>query len=124
MSLSPIQINNNALPVQPTRLREYKIYQQTDAEAIDGTMQRNRISTANNPQGYKNVTEMTFDKITSADYSYLNNLFVSGSGVYYYNPASKGGTALAFSGLPFPEEGEYVPGESLLSDYTVRIREI
>jgi hypothetical protein len=124
MSLSPIEINHSAISPQPTSLREYSIQIQTDQESIDGSIQRNKVRSTNNPDGQKFAAELTWDLIQPSDYQTLNNQFVTGSGIYYHNPASKYGT-LSFSGMPFIEdESEYVRGESLLSSYKVRIREI
>jgi len=121
MSLNPITVNSGVIP-QPTKLREWREFIQSDSQAIDGGIQRNRISTPSNPQGFKYNVELTYNRITTAEFGTLDNLFVSGSGVNYYNPSSKYGV-LSFSGLPYPEEGDYMPGESLLTSYKVRIRQ-
>lgn len=124
MSLSPIQINHSDISPQPTNLKEYSIQIQTEQEAIDGAIQRNKVRSVGNPNGQKFVAELSWTYLSPAQYQTLNNQFITGSGIFYNNPASKYGT-LTFSGLPFIEsEGEYVPGESLLTDYKVRIREL
>lgn len=124
MSLSPITVNGNVLDPQPTRVKEYKLRNDSEQEALDQTMQRNTITSPNNPTGRKFVSEMIFTTITPAQFQGLEALFTVGSGVYYVNPGSKYGT-LTMSGLPFVEEAEeYVPGESLLTDYKVKIRQI
>lgn len=123
MSLNPIQVNGSDLPLQPSALREFREYQQTDQMAVDGATQRNRISTPSNPDGYKYVAELSFQNVTATSFAALDALFVSGSGINYRNPGSKFGV-LTFSGLPYPDEAsEYGPGESLLSDYKVRVRQ-
>ena len=123
MSLSPIQVNNADLPIQPSNLREWREYIQTEQTAIDGAIQRNRVRTPHNPNGFKYNVEMTFERISSTIFSQIDALFVSGSGVVYNNPTSKYGS-LTFSGLPYPEEGDdYEAGDSLLSDYKVTIRQ-
>lgn len=122
MSLSPITINGQTI-LQPTKLHEYKTFQESEKEAIDGAMQRNRVATPNNPVGYKFVAELEWQDLPVANFQTLNSLLTTGSGVYYNNPASKYGT-LTFSGLPFPSEGEYLVGESLLTSFKVRIRQV
>lgn len=124
MSISPITINSGTLARQPSRLKEWREYIQTDKFAIDGAVQRNRISTAANPLGFKYNVEMTFEKLNSSDYQAISAIFMSGSGVNYYNPSSGKFGILSFSGLPYPDEmGEYSRGESLLADYKVKIRQ-
>lgn len=124
MSIQPITINSGTLARQPSILREWREYQQSDQYAIDGAVQRNRIRTPANPQGFKYNVEMTFQNLNSSDYQAIDALFVSGSGVNYHNPSSGKFGTLTFSGLPFPDEDEpYTPGESLLSTYKVRIRQ-
>lgn len=128
MSLIPITVNSGVndsglLVPQPTRLREWREWIQTDKTAIDGGMQRNRISSPGNPNGYKYIIEMDFLDLTTSQFSTIASKFVSGSGVVYHNPQSKYGD-LTFSGLPFVDENaEYAPGESLLSGLKVRIRQ-
>jgi len=123
MSVQPITINSGTLPVQPSKLREWREYIETEKYAIDGAVQRNRIKTPANPQGFKYNAEMIFDNIDTSDFQALDGYFTAGSGVNYYNPSSKYGV-LSFSGLPFPEENdEYSPGDSLLTTYKVRIRQ-
>lgn len=91
--------------------------------AIDGAVQRNRVRTPSNPQGFKYNVEMLFEKISVADFQAIDAFFMAGSGVNYYNPSSKYGV-LSFSGLPFPDEtSEYNRGDSLLTDYKVKIRQ-
>lgn len=124
MSISPITVNSGTLARQPSKLREWREYIQTDRIAIDGAIQRNRIRTASNPLGFKYNVEMTFENLNSSDYQSIDALFTSGSGVNYYNPSSGKFGILSFSGLPFPEEeGEYSPGDSLQADYKVKIRQ-
>lgn len=121
MSLQPITVNSGTIP-QPNRLREWREFIQSDKTAVDGGIQRNRISTPSNPQGFKYNVELTYTRLSTAEFGTLDNLFLSGSGVNYYNPASKYGV-LSFSGLPYPEEGEYDKGDSLLTSYKVKIRQ-
>lgn len=124
MSIQPITVNSGVLPRQPSELREWREYQQSDSYAIDGSVQRNRIRTTNNPQGFKYNVEMTFKNLNSTDYQAIDRLFVSGSGVNYHNPSSGKFGTLTFSGLPFPDEDDpYSPGDSLLTNYKVRIRQ-
>jgi len=123
MSISPITVNSGTLPLQPSKLREWREYIQTDKFAIDGAVQRNRIRTASNPLGFKFNVEMIFENITVSNFQAIDALFTSGSGVNYANPSSKYGT-LVFSGLPYPDEGDdYSPGDSLLTTYKVKIRQ-
>lgn len=118
-----ITINSGVLPLEPSGLKEWREYIQIEKYAIDGAIQRNRIRTPGNPDGFKYNVEMIFGNITSANFTTLANLFTSGSGVNYYNNLSKYGT-LTFSGLPFPEEAdEYLPGGSLITTYKVKIRQ-
>ena len=122
--LQPITINSGTLARQPSRLREFRAYQQTDKYAIDGAVQRNRVRTPGNPNGYKFVAEMTFENLNSTDYRAIDALFVSGSGVNYYNPESGKFGILSFSGLPFTDESdEYSRGSSQQATYKVRIRQ-
>lgn len=123
MAVLPITVNSGTLPRQPSKLREWREYIQTDKFAIDGAVQRNRIKTPSNPQGFKYNVEMIFENITVADFGQLDGYFSPGSGVNYYNPSSKYGT-LSFSGLPYPDEtDDYAPGDSLLTTYKVKIRQ-
>ncbi len=123
MALQPITVNSGTLARQPSKLREYREYIQTDKQAIDGAIQRNRIRTASNPLGFKYNVEMIFENIAVTDFQSLDALFTAGSGVNYYNPSSKYGV-LSFSGLPYPDEtDDYGPGESLLTTYKVKIRQ-
>jgi len=123
MALQPITVNSGTLARQPSKLREYREYIQTDKQAIDGAIQRNRIRTAANPLGFKYNVEMIFEDINAGDFQLLDALFTAGSGVNYYNPSSKYGV-LSFSGLPYPDESDdYGPGESLLTTYKVKIRQ-
>lgn len=118
-----ITINSGTLPRQPSKLKEWREYIQTDKIAIDGAIQRNRIKTPANPQGFKFNVEMIFENVDAIDFGVLDAFFVSGSGVNYYNDHSKFGT-LTFSGLPYPDEtDDYAAGESLLTNYKVKIRQ-
>lgn len=124
MSLSPILVNNVPLDPQPTKLREYKIRNDYEQEALDQTLQRNTIVSPSNPTGRKFMAELTFMEITPTQFQGLEAQFTTGSGVLYTNPASKFGV-LTYSGLPYVDEADdYVPGESLLTDYKVKIRQI
>lgn len=123
MSISPITINSGTLPRQPSRLKEWREYIQTDKFAIDGAVQRNRIRTPANPLGFKYNIEMIFENINVTEFGQLDAYFTAGSGVNYYNPSSKYGV-LSFSGLPYPDEGsDYSRGDSLLTTYKVKIRQ-
>lgn len=123
MAILPITVNSGTLARQPSKLREYREYIQTDKQAIDGAVQRNRIRTPSNPLGFKYNVEMIFENINVGDFQSLDVLFAAGSGVNYYNPSSKFGV-LSFSGLPYPDEtDDYGPGESLLTNYKVKIRQ-
>ena len=99
MAVLPITVNSGTLPRQPSKLREWREYIQTDKTAIDGAIQRNRIRTAQNPLGFKFNAEMIFENITITEFGQLDAYFTAGSGVNYYNPSSKYGV-LSFSGLP------------------------
>lgn len=124
MSLQPITINSGTIAIQPSRLKEWREYQQSDKMAIDGSMQRNRVITPHNPNGFKYNAEMIFENLDSSNYQAIDALFVSGSGVLYHNPASGKFGSLTFSGLPFTDEtDEYSRGASNLATYKVRIRE-
>ena len=123
MDIQPITINSGTLARQPSRLREWRVYQQSETEAIDGAIQRNRITTPSNPLGFKYNAEMIFERITKTEFQAIDALFAAGSGINYYNPDSKYGV-LSFSGLPFPDEdAEYERGSSLLTNYKVTIRQ-
>ena len=122
MAVQPITINSGTLPLQPSRVKEWREYIQMDKYAIDGAVQRNRIRTPGNPLGFKYNVEMLFEKITVTNFQAIDAFFMAGSGVNYYNPSSKYGV-LSFSGLPFPDESsDYARGDSLLTDYKVKIR--
>lgn len=123
MSIQPITVNSGTLPLQPSKLREWREYIQTDKTAIDGAVQRNRIRTAANPLGFKYNVEMIFENISISEFGQLDAYFTAGSGVNYYNPSSKYGV-LSFSGLPYPDESDdYAPGDSLFTTYKVKIRQ-
>lgn len=123
MSLSPITINGQTIK-QPTTARDYRIKIQTENTSLDGTTQRNRVISANNPVGYKYAADLEWQDIGGADYTTLLGLFQSGSGVVYNNPATKYG-ALTYSGLPYDDDPDpYIAGDSLLSTYKVTIRQV
>ena len=123
MAVLPITVNSGTLPRQPSKLREWREYIQTDKTAIDGAIQRNRIRTPQNPLGFKFNAEMIFENISTTEFALLDAYFVAGSGVNYYNPSSKYGV-LSFSGLPYPDESDdYAPGDSLFTTYKVKIRQ-
>lgn len=113
-----ISINGTILPIQPSTLNEKLLQIQTDQEAINGSMTRNRI-------GQKKQTIMEFPIVPPNDYQTLIGFFTTGSGVYYSNDASSyTGNVLTFSGLPYFDEYEYMQGGSLYRKLTVTIREI
>lgn len=119
----PVTVNSGTLPRQPSKLKEWREYIQTDKFAIDGAVQRNRIRTAQNPLGFKYNVEMIFENISVDEFRLFDAFFTSGSGVNYANPSSKYGT-LVFSGLPYPDESDdYAPGDSLFTTYKVKIRQ-
>lgn len=121
--LSPITVNSGTLPRQPSIVKEYREYIETDSYTIDGSVQRNRISTPQNPLGFKYNVELTFENIAISDFQALDAYFMPGSGVNYYNPQSKYGV-LSFSGLPSPDESsEYSRGAGLQTTYKVKIRQ-
>lgn len=123
MPIYPVTVNSGTLPRQPSKLREWREYIQTDKYTLDGAVQRNRIKTPQNPLGFKYNVEMTFENISVSEFQQLDAYFTAGSGVNYANPSSKYGT-LVFSGLPFPDEtDDYAPGDSLLTTYKVKIRQ-
>ena len=123
MPVYPITVNSGTLPRQPSKLKEWREYIQTDKYAIDGSVQRNRVRTPGNPQGFKWNAEMIFENISVTEFGVLDAYFTAGSGVNYYNPSSKYGV-LSFSGLPFPDEtDDYAPGDSLFTTYKVKIRQ-
>ena len=123
MAVEAITVNSGTLPRQPSKLREWREYIQTDKFALDGAIQRNRIRTAANPLGFKFNVEMTFENITAGEFQQLDAYFTAGSGVNYANPSSKYGV-LVFSGLPYPDESDdYAAGDSLLTTYKVKIRQ-
>jgi len=113
-----VYINNVILGTQPSNLTEEYLQLQTDQEAIDGSMNRNKY-------GQKKQATMDFPIVQPSDYQTLLSNFSTGSGVYYYNNASNyaGGT-LAMSGLPSFSETPYVQGSSLYRAFHVVIREI
>lgn len=120
----PITINSGIVNPQPSRVREYQLRQDSEEEALDGSIQRNTITSPTNPTGRKYVAELAFEKLNISQFQAVHNLFTTGSGVYYRNPNSKFGI-LTFSGLPFvDDQADYEPGASFLSDYKVRIRQI
>ena len=123
MPVYPITVNSGTLPLQPSKLREWREYIQTDKYAIDGSVQRNRVRTPGNPLGFKYNAEMIFENLSNTNFALLDAYFTAGSGVNYYNPSSKYGV-LSFSGLPFPDETDgYAPGDSLFTTYKVKIRQ-
>lgn len=124
MSFSPILINGSAPIVQPTKVQEYKERNDFEGIALDQTMQRNTVTSPTNPTGRKYNAELTFAQLNLSQFAQIDNLFTTGSGILYTNPNSKYGN-LTYSGLPFVDDNyEYQPGESGLSDYKVRIRQI
>lgn len=124
MAVLPISVNNTALPVQPSAVRDYLLRNDSEKEALDQTLQRNTIVSPNNPTGRKYMTELTFNQLTIPQFQATNNLFTTGSGVLFNNPNSKFGN-ITYSGLPYVDEAnDYVPGDSFLTDYKVKIRQI
>lgn len=124
MSFSPILINSVALSPQPSVVKEYKERNDQETIAMDQTMQRNTMTSPSNPTGRKFNAELTFNQLTLGQFATIDAFFTTGSGVLYTNPNSKYGN-LTYSGLPFiDDQADYQPGESGLSDYKVRIRQI
>ena len=123
MSLSPIQLGN-VTPKQPTRVREYRINIQTENQALDGAIQRNRFTSTSNPVGYKYAADLTWEDLGITDFNTILGIVSSGSGIVYSNPSSKYGS-LTFSGLPFVQEPDaYLAGDSLLTTLKVTVRQI
>ena len=112
-----ISINNNALPTQPTMVKEEYLQIQSEQIAIDGSMSRNKI-------GQKRQVTFDIPFMSPSDYQTALAYFTTGSGVYYSNDKSNyTGGVFAFSGLPFFTENEYVQGGTLFRSLNVRIRE-
>lgn len=115
--MSGIQINSDATVPQPTTLLEELLQIQSENESIAGNQQRNRI-------GQKKQATLSYDMLSVSQYQNLISKFTTGSGVVYYNDLSNyAGGIFTFSGLPFFQESEYVPGASLYRGFQVRIRE-
>lgn len=110
-----IYINNSILSNQPSSLLEELLQIQSDNEAINGGLQRNK-------SGQKKQSTMQFTNLSPSDYQTLVNYFTTGSGVIYYNDQSSYGI-FTFSGLPYFDEAQYVKGASLYRPLRVRIRE-
>lgn len=114
-----ISINGDSTVPQPQTLLELPVQIQSENTSIAGSVQRNRI-------GQKKQATLTYEDIAAADYRKLMTYFTTGSGVIYYNDqsAEAANGIYTFSGLPYFDGGEYVPGASLLkTTFTVRIRE-
>lgn len=124
--MSYVKLNGNDLPKEPSEVTDRRIYQQSEKEAIDGAMQRNRISTSSNPNGFKYESLLLWANLDPTSFAALDTYFMTGSGVAYTNTLSKynNGT-LTYSGLPFvEEEGKYITGDGRWADFAVRIRQI
>lgn len=114
-----MKINDTTI-LSPSVLREEIIQIQTEQYSVDGTVSRNKT-------GQKWQATAVWENISPADYRTIRDLFITGSGVYYYNDASAENSSgiLAFSGMPFMSPlGDYVPGSSLNKTIQARIREI
>lgn len=112
-----VQINSDSTVPQPTTLKEELVQIQSENMSISGSVQRNRV-------GQKKQSTMTYEDLSPSQYQSLISKFTTGSGVVYYNDQSNyAGGIFTFSGLPYFEEAEYVPGASLYRPFTVRIRE-
>ena len=123
MSLSPILLNN-VLVKQPTTARDYRINIQTENTSLDGSMQRNRVISSNNPIGYKYAVDLQWNDLSVSDFQTILSIITLGSGITYSNPNSKYGS-LTYSGLPFvTEPNPYQAGDSLLSTLQLSIRQI
>ena len=113
-----VAINNNALPTQPTMVKEEYIQIQSEQMALDGSMTRNKL-------GQKRQASISIPYMSPSDYQTALAYFTTGSGVYYSNDKSNyTGGVFAFSGLPFFSESEYVQGGTLFRALDIRIREI
>lgn len=99
-------------------LNEADIQIQTDKEAIDGSLQRDRL-------GAKKSVTMSWDWLTPTEYQELLGLFSSGDAVDYKNTQSnRAGGTYEFTGLPTFREGDYLRGSSLWRGLEVTIREV
>lgn len=108
---------NGQLVNQPAILEEDPIPIQTDVTAIDGSQQRNYITT-------KWQAQMSFSDLTISSYRQIMSIVNTGSGVVYYNDysAETGGT-LTFSGLATFKKYPYEAGSSLWQQLDVLIRQ-
>lgn len=113
-----VSINGDQTIAQPTILTESILQIQTDQEAIDGSMQRNKI-------GQKHQADIEWDWLTPTQYQLLITYMTTGSGIVYSNNQSNytGGT-LTISGLPSFQEQAYIQGSSLYRKITATVREI
>lgn len=112
-----ISINGDSTVPQPTILLEELPQIQSENMSINGSLQRNRIN-------QKKQATLSYQMLSPTDYQNLISKFTTGSGIGYYNDKSNyTGGILTFSGLPYFNEAEYVPGSSLYRDFKVRIRE-
>lgn len=112
-----ITINGNAIK-QPTDVNENPVQIQTDQEAINGSLQRNRL-------GKKNRVVLSWPYLSPAEYQALIALFESGNAVTYSNTTSnRAGGTLTFTGLPNLEQGNYYRGQHRLVPLSVTIREV
>lgn len=112
-----VSISGNSGIPQPTILTEELVQIQAENFSISGAVQRNRI-------GQKKQATMQYDWLQPSDYQTLIAAFTTGSGIFYRNDQSNySGGIFTFSGLPYFDESEYIPGASLYRQFKVRIRE-
>lgn len=112
-----VRINGDSSIPQPSNLAERLVQIQSENESIGGSVQRNRI-------GQKKEAILSYEMLSPTEYQALIAKVTTGSGVGYVNDQSNyAGGVFSFSGLPYFQEDEYVPGASLNRPFVVRIRE-
>ena len=113
-----MRINNTVVPY-PSMLREEVIPIQTDQYSANGRISRKKLA-------QKWQATATWEDISPDQYRAIRDLIITGSGIYYYNDlsAENANNILAFSGMPFMEQGDYVKGASLNKTIRARFREI
>lgn len=99
---------------QPVTVRHYTKEVQTDAEAIDGSQQRNYI-------GAKKMADLSWKGLLPAEYTAIYALVAGAIVVAYLDTLS----GVTFNGLATPPDpSEYWQGASLLRDLTLTIGEV
>ena len=107
---------NGTTIISPQNLNEYTDEVQSDSVAIDGSRQRDWISS-------KKAADLKWTSLLPTDYATIINIVKGQNAVAYINDDSAGGT-WSFTGLVTFSEGEYLKGASHLRSLSITLKEV